>query len=131
MHAPIEVRVANTTVQAEKPWLDQSCQTGPTLYLNATLYRPFLKNPPEWERYYNAFEWLMKDLGGRPHWAKNFISTSKEEFWDMYPKMKDWVELRNAVDPHGVFVNDWLKKNILKDEEDTEATQIRERAKKT
>ena len=131
MHAPIEVRVADTTVQAEKPWLDQSCQTGPTLYLNATLYRPFLRNPPEWKRYYNAFEWLMKDLGGKPHWAKNFISTSKEEFWGMYPKMKDWVELRDTVDPHGVFANDWLKKNILKDEEETEITQIKERIKKT
>ncbi|PWW79817.1 L-gulonolactone/D-arabinono-1,4-lactone oxidase [Tuber magnatum] len=130
-HAPIEVRVADTTLQSEKPWLDQSCQTGPTLYLNATLYRPFLKNPPEWERYYNAFEWLMKDLDGRPHWAKNFVSTSKEEFWGMYPKMKDWVELRDAVDPHGMFANDWLKKNLLKEEDDTEITRIKEPIKET
>jgi D-arabinono-1,4-lactone oxidase len=58
----------------------------------------------------------MKELGGRPHWAKNFVTTTKEEIWEMYPHMKEWVEIRDEVDPERVFVSEWLKKNVLKDE---------------
>jgi D-arabinono-1,4-lactone oxidase len=85
---------------------------GPTLYLNATLYRPFLKDIPHWERYYEAFEYIMKEMGGKPHWAKNFVSTSREELWEMYPNMGKWVKLRNQIDPEEVFVTEWLKRNI-------------------
>lgn len=55
----------------------------------------------------------MKDLGGKPHWAKNFTTATKEEFWGMYPKLGDWVKLREKLDPEGVFASDWLKKNLL------------------
>lgn len=113
VHAPIEVRVSDTTLQPEKPWLDQSYHSGPTLYLNATLYRPFHRNPPEWERYYEAFEYLMKELGGKPHWAKNFTTATKEEFGQMYPKLGDWCKLREELDPQGVFRSGWLERNLL------------------
>ncbi|KAI5851162.1 D-arabinono-1,4-lactone oxidase-domain-containing protein [Morchella snyderi] len=113
VHAPIEVRVSDTTLQPEKPWLDQSYHLGPTLYLNATLYRPFHRNPPEWERYYEAFEYLMKELGGKPHWAKNFTTATKEEFGQMYPKLSDWCKLREELDPQGVFRSGWLERNLL------------------
>ncbi|KAL7271393.1 D-arabinono-1,4-lactone oxidase [Rhizina undulata] len=118
VHAPIEVRISDTTASSSprcRPWLDQSCATGPTLYLNATLYRPFLSDIPEWKRYYEAFEWLMKEMGGKPHWAKNFITVSKDELSSMYPHMEDWVSLRNQIDPEGMFASDWLKRNILGD----------------
>lgn len=113
VHAPIEVRVSDSTHRPGRPWLDQSVADGPTLYLNATLYRPFLTDIPSWKTYYTAFEWLMKDLGGKPHWAKNFITPARGEIWGMYPNMRNWVRLRQQVDPSGVFVTEWLKRNVV------------------
>jgi D-arabinono-1,4-lactone oxidase len=118
VHAPIEVRVTDSSIsQNPRAWLDQSVPDGPTLYLNATLYRPFLRDVPHWRRYYTAFEYLMKDLGGKPHWAKNFVTPTASEFWGMYPDLEKWVKLRDQVDPTGVFVTDWLKRCILDGEE--------------
>lgn len=113
VHAPIEVRVSDTSTTIPRPYLDNTMLDGPTLYINATLYRPYNRDPPCWERYYEAFEWLMKDLGGRPHWAKNFQNVSCEEFWDMYPEMGEWVRVRNEVDPEGMFVGGWHRRNLL------------------
>lgn len=57
----------------------------------------------------------MKEMGGKPHWAKNFTTATKEEFGQMYPRLGDWVKLREELDPEGVFASDWLKKNILQE----------------
>ncbi|PHH76155.1 hypothetical protein CDD80_1749 [Ophiocordyceps camponoti-rufipedis] len=78
VHAPIEVRVCDTTKSKPRPLLDPTADNTPTLFLNATLYRPFGLNPPCHHRYYQAFEWLMSDLDGRPHWAKNFLAGRAE-----------------------------------------------------
>lgn len=114
VHAPIEVRVTDTSTNSEpRPYLDNTVPDGPTLYLNATLYRPYGTDPPCRERYYEAFEWLMKELGGRPHWAKNFSSVTKDEFHGMYPEMKNWLRVRSEVDPDGIFVGDWHRRHLL------------------
>lgn len=55
----------------------------------------------------------MKELGGKPHWAKNFTTATKEEFRIMYPRLGDWVKLREELDPKGVFASEWLNRNIL------------------
>ena len=68
VHAPIEVRVSDSSINSSpRPFLDSSVPDGPTLYINATLYRPFGVEPECRARYYAGFEWLMKELGGRPH----------------------------------------------------------------
>lgn len=113
VHAPIEVRVTDTSATYPRPFLDNTVPDGPTLYLNATLYRPYNRDPPCRERYYEAFEWLMKQMGGRPHWAKNFSTVTREEFHNMYPGMGDWTRIRNEVDPEGIFVGDWHRRLIL------------------
>ncbi|KAH0543256.1 hypothetical protein FGG08_002420 [Glutinoglossum americanum] len=115
VHSPIEVRVSDTTsTTSPLPHLDPSFPTGPTLYLNATLYRPYSRDPPCRTQYYRAFEHLMKDLGGRPHWAKNFSTVTREEIWDMYPNtMKGWLDLRNQVDPEGMFVGRWHRRLLV------------------
>ncbi|KAL9128293.1 MAG: hypothetical protein Q9217_002998 [Psora testacea] len=116
VHAPIEVRVTDTTTTTPRPYLDSTVSDGATLYLNATLYRPYHCDPPCRERYYEAFEWLMKEMGGRPHWAKNFSTVRRDEFYEMYPEMGEWVRIRNEVDPEGMFVGDWHRRLILPDE---------------
>ncbi|KAL8664051.1 MAG: hypothetical protein Q9202_003343 [Teloschistes flavicans] len=118
VHAPIEVRVTDTSTNpGPRPYLDNTVPDGPTLYLNATLYRPYNTDPPCRQRYYEAFEWLMKELGGRPHWAKNFSTVTKEDFQIMYPQLKDWLRVRDQVDPEGIFVGDWHRRHILPDDE--------------
>ena len=116
IHAPLEVRVADTTRRDNdtlKPLLDPTCDTEATLYLNATLYRPYGADPLCRERYYEAFEWLMKDLGGRPHWAKNF-GIGGPEIEGMYGKqLEQWRDVRNEVDPEGLFVGEWHREIVL------------------
>ncbi|KAI9814204.1 MAG: D-arabinono-1,4-lactone oxidase [Pycnora praestabilis] len=125
IHAPIEVRVTDTSNSSPRPYLDNTMPDGPTLYLNATLYRPYNRDPPCRARYYEAFEWLMKELGGRPHWAKNFSNVTRDEFHKMYPEMQDWIRIRNEVDPEGMFVGDWHRRNLLP--EDTGLMPLEER----
>jgi D-arabinono-1,4-lactone oxidase len=120
VHSPVEVRVSDTTVNASaargnRPWLDVTPADGPALYLNATMYRPYFRDPTgeATERYYAAFEWLMRDLGGRPHWAKTF-TVSPDEFASWYGD--DWRafrQVRDAADPEGMFVGPWHRRYLL------------------
>ncbi|KAF8473545.1 D-arabinono-1,4-lactone oxidase-domain-containing protein [Kalaharituber pfeilii] len=152
VHAPIEVRVTDSslhhaTTQAParaRALLDTSCPDGPTLYLNATLYRPYLSrgNAEMRRRYYTAFEWLMREYGGKPHWGKNFVvggggevekgvndvriegedgesvkalPGEGEGVWDeMYgAAVRRWRAVRKRVDPDGVFRTGWLDRTVL------------------
>lgn len=127
VHAPIEVRVTDTSHTSPRPYLDNTMPDGPTLYLNATLYRPYNCDPPCRDRYYQAFEWLMKDLGGRPHWAKNFSTVTKDELHTMYPEMPDWLRIRGEVDPEGMFVGDWHRRNLLPEKKGAPNMMLEER----
>ena len=92
VHAPVEVRVTDSSKSTTpRPHLDPTCTDEPTLYLNATLYRPYNTDPPCTERYYQGFEFLMKELGGKPHWAKNFETTGGD-IEAMYGKGKYTTE---------------------------------------
>lgn len=123
VHAPVEVRVTDTsrflpntdgTGRAQRPYLDITCTEEPTLYLNATLYRPYDQEPPCMETYYRAFEWLMREMGGKPHWAKNFVSVNAHDVEDMYGEdLVTWRRVRESVDPEGMFVGDWHRRTVL------------------
>ncbi|KPI38251.1 putative D-arabinono-1,4-lactone oxidase [Cyphellophora attinorum] len=133
VHCPIEVRVSNAQPASDvlaranggvTPYLSPLARDEPTLYLNATLYRPYGKDPPCWKRYYEAFEWLMRDLGGKPHWAKNFSWTTKEEIRTMYGREMDyWLRVRREVDPDGMFLGEWHVRNLCVLEEDKESAE--------
>ncbi|KAJ5578526.1 Sugar 1-4-lactone oxidase [Penicillium hispanicum] len=114
VHCPIEVRVSDSTNNSNpRPFLDPTCQDGPTLYLNATLYRPYLRDPPCRRRYYEAFEWLMRDMGAKPHWAKNFKTLGSTELHSRYGEdMDEWLKVRREVDPDGMFVGEWHRRNL-------------------
>ncbi|KAK3725344.1 D-arabinono-1,4-lactone oxidase [Vermiconidia calcicola] len=114
VHCPIEVRVSDTTYRSTpRPFLDNTYEDGPTLYLNATLYRPYLQDPPCRDRYYEAFEWLMRELGGKPHFAKNFMYTTSEQMQGMYGEnLKKWSKVRDEVDPEGMFLGEWHRRTF-------------------
>ncbi|KAF3398395.1 hypothetical protein F1880_006167 [Penicillium rolfsii] len=114
VHCPIEVRVSDSSKNPRpRPFLDPTCRDGPTLYLNATLYRPYLRDPPCRQRYYEAFEWLMRDMGARPHWAKNFSTLDSTELHRLYKDdMDEWLKVRQEVDPDGMFLGEWHCRNL-------------------
>jgi len=116
VHAPLEVRVSDTSLTTSpRPYLDPTVQDGPTLYLNATLYRPYHLDPPCRERFYAGFEHLMREMGGRPHWAKNF-TTTRVENESMFGKgLEEWRRMRRECDPEGVFVGPWHRERVLED----------------
>lgn len=120
VHAPVEVRVSDTSnpqlnsvKSTTSPLLDITCHDEPTLYLNATLYRPYHTDPPCRQRYYEAFEWLMLDLGGKPHWAKNFEADGNQIERMYGSSLEQWRKIRNEVDPKGMFVGAWHRKFVL------------------
>ncbi|RMJ26401.1 D-arabinono-1,4-lactone oxidase [Aspergillus sp. HF37] len=114
VHAPVEVRVTDSTKnQKPRPFLDPTRRDGPTLYLNATLYRAYLRDPPSTGRYYEAFEWLMRDLGAKPHWAKNFRMKGCQELRQMYGRdLDEWLKVRKEVDAEGMFLGEWHRRNL-------------------
>jgi D-arabinono-1,4-lactone oxidase len=116
VHAPVEVRITETSNSTTpRPHLDPTCTEEATLYLNATLYRPYNSDPPCRERYYQGFEYLMKELGGKPHWAKNFDATG-EDIEKMYGKqLLEWRRIREEYDPEGMFVGEWHRRIIMGD----------------
>ncbi|KAJ9650137.1 D-arabinono-1,4-lactone oxidase [Neophaeococcomyces mojaviensis] len=117
VHCPVEVRVSDTRNHVEHthtyPFLDPTCHSEPTLYLNATLYRPYGRDPPCRDRYYEAFEWLMRELGGKPHWAKNFMYIDHEQISAMYgDDMTQFLRVRDECDPDGMFLGEWHIRNL-------------------
>lgn len=114
VHAPVEVRVTDSSNSTTpRPHLDPTCSKEPTLYLNATLYRPYNSDPPCRARYYEGFEYLMRELGGKPHWAKNFESSS-EEIEELYgTSLTEWRKIREDADPEGMFVGAWQRRYLL------------------
>ncbi|KAJ0162161.1 putative D-arabinono-1,4-lactone oxidase [Colletotrichum tanaceti] len=118
IHSPVEVRVCDATVhtsagQGNRPFLDSTVADGPTLNLNATMYRPYDLDPPGLRRWFQGFEWLMRDLGGRPHWAKNFDVRNDELAAWYGDDLARWRRLRDDVDPDGLFVGPWHRQFVL------------------
>ncbi|KAK7208112.1 D-arabinono-1,4-lactone oxidase [Myxozyma melibiosi] len=105
-----------------------------TLYINATMYRPFGRDPPI-GKWYTEFEGVMVQYGGRPHWAKNFIGpagilSAEEEkkrikkdgemvgiagvFEKWYGEDgKKFKSIRQKLDPSGLFIGgrEWAVRN--------------------
>ncbi len=58
-----------------------------------------------------AYEEALYALGGRPHWGHiNTLSGSGEFVASMYPRLGDWLEVRAALDPDGVFDSPFTKR---------------------
>ena len=114
VHCPIEVRASDSTYQGTtRPFLDNTCADGPTLYINATLYRAYLNDPPCRDRYYEAFEWLMRELGAKPHYAKNFMYTTSDQLQNILGQdLAKWTKVRNEADPEGMFLGEWHRRSL-------------------
>ncbi len=95
---PIEVRVT----PADDVWLS-------TAYGRDTAYiaiHVFHSAPHE--QYFTDVEAVMTSVGGRPHWGK-MHTRDAGYLADSYPRMQDFLAVRDALDPDHRFGNDYLR----------------------
>ncbi|CAI8507359.1 unnamed protein product [Hanseniaspora opuntiae] len=166
VHVPMEVRCSNTTIPDKHPDYSKRTETsaGPvygnlvrpyldpttttlqysdkvtndqlTLYINATIYRPFGYNTPI-RSWFTEFEQILIAGKGKPHWAKNFIGDlsmlpkdqkpkNKYKDFDMYgmaslfkewfgTRLTKWQNIRTSQDPNNIFLanKEWCERNGL------------------
>ncbi|XP_072046430.1 L-gulonolactone oxidase-like [Amphiura filiformis] len=84
-----------------------------TCFINIIVYRPYGKLIP-YANYWAAYENIVKRVGGRPHWAKAHQETGKE-LADLYPEWDKFCEIRQKMDPQGMFLNEYLERVLCMD----------------
>jgi hypothetical protein len=58
-----------------------------------------------------AYEDALYDYGGRPHWGQvNTLTGSHRLLGSMYPQLDDWLRVRDALDPAGMFDSPFAKR---------------------
>ena len=63
----------------------------------------------DFEPYFREVEKIMVDYGGRPHWGKIHFQ-DKSSLRPLYPEFDKFVELRDRLDPTGMFSNAYLNR---------------------
>ncbi|MFI6904952.1 D-arabinono-1,4-lactone oxidase [Nonomuraea sp. NPDC050394] len=94
---PIEVRVTPPS----DAWLSTAYGRD-SAYIACHIYRP-TPNPA----YFEGVEEIMTRLRGRPHWGK-MHTRDAAYLATVYPRLPDFVALRDRLDPGRVFTNPYL-----------------------
>lgn len=125
----------NTNKLGQYTTVDEVTNDQLTLFVNATMYRPFGFNSKTYN-WFTQFEQVMIEADGEPHWAKNFIGSTelitgplatetikykdyqcrglgkfiKERFQD---NLIEFQKIKSTQDPNGIFETnkDWLLRN--------------------
>ena len=97
---PLEYRY----VSPEEPWLSMAYGEEP--HATISIHRSAFE---DYRAYFNRIEPIFRKYGGRPHWGK-VHSLGHDELNELYPKLRDFKEIREALDPHGRLLNNHLKK---------------------
>jgi FAD-linked oxidoreductase len=63
----------------------------------------------EYAEYFNAVEAILRKYDGRPHWGK-IHNLDASDISSLYPEFQRFIEVRNQLDPEGVFTNDYLRR---------------------
>ncbi len=95
---PIEVRVT----PADDVWLSTASGRD-SAYIAIHVFR----SSPH-EQYFTDVEAVMTAVGGRPHWGK-MHTRDAAYLADAYPKMRDFVAVRDQLDPDRRFGNGYLR----------------------
>jgi L-gulonolactone oxidase len=94
---PVEVRfVAGDDVLLSPAHGRETC------YIAVHMYRGM-----EYEPYFRDVEAIMRSYDGRPHWGKLHFRTAAD-LAPSYPRWSDFIDVRNKLDPDGVFRNAYL-----------------------
>jgi FAD/FMN-containing dehydrogenase len=67
----------------------------------------YMAAAPGIDAYFSGFEQAMSQLGGRPHWGKEF-TVAGQALREMYPRTQQFVELASELDPDKVLRNAFL-----------------------
>jgi FAD/FMN-containing dehydrogenase len=95
---PIEVRVT----PRDDVWLS-------TAYDRDTAYVAIhVFHTAPHEEYFTDVEAVMTSVGGRPHWGK-MHTRDADYLTAAYPRMRDFLAVRDVVDPDRRFGNDYLR----------------------
>ncbi len=97
---PLEYRY----VGAEDPWLSMAYGDHPhaTISIHRTAFE-------DYQPYFDIIEPIFWKYGGRPHWGK-LHSLSHRELTQLYPRFRDFMEIRESLDPDGRMLNPHLRK---------------------
>jgi FAD-linked oxidoreductase len=98
VHFPIECRF----VHADDIWLSPAYQRD-SAYIGVHMYRGMT-----YSSYFYSIEEIFKRYQGRPHWGKMHTRTARE-LAELYPRWHDFLRVRAALDPQGVFLNSYLR----------------------
>jgi FAD-linked oxidoreductase len=98
VHFPIECRF----VHSDDIWLSPAYERE-SAYIAVHMY----KGMP-YRDYFYHIEQIFKRHQGRPHWGKLHLRTTNE-LAELYPRWHDFRRIRDDVDPHGIFLNDYLR----------------------
>jgi len=90
-------------VKGDDSWMSP-CYGRDSCYVGAYQY-----GNKGWQQYQDAVEDLMTPLHGRPHWGKN-CGLQAADFAARYPRYADFAALRQRLDPHGRFLNPFLRR---------------------
>ncbi|GAA2467108.1 D-arabinono-1,4-lactone oxidase [Terrabacter carboxydivorans] len=94
------------TVAADAHWLSSSYG-----HDVVAVHFTWLRDPEQVYAVLRAVEEALLPLGARPHWGKCFVAGVRE-LEPLYPRMGDFRELRDRVDPDRVFGNAFLNRVI-------------------
>jgi len=121
VHAPLEIRV--NAGNGDHAFLSPTRDGKPVIYIGVIMYRPYF-TPVSYRTYFNAYEHLVRSLGGKPHWAKQHNMNAEEARRIFGEGMEKWLQVRNRVDPTGVFVNGFVKRHLLGEREGKESRGV-------
>jgi L-gulonolactone oxidase len=102
-HLPVEIRFTAADDIPLSPTFG-----GARCWIGIVSYIPW-RREIEWRPWFEAFEARMLELGGRPHWAKQF-SVAPERLREMYPEWDAFQALRGRLDPQGRLRNAYTER---------------------
>jgi FAD-linked oxidoreductase len=97
---PVEVRL----VRGDDAWL--SPFQGHAVSGSIAVHHYHAEDPLP---YFADIEPLFREAGGRPHWGK-MNTLGAADFAALYPRWKDFLDVRAALDPEGKMLNPYLRK---------------------
>ena len=98
VHFPLECRF----VHSDDIWLSPAYRRE-SCYLAVHMY----KGMP-YQDYFAHIEEIFRRYQGRPHWGKMHTRTAAE-LAELYPRWHDFRRVRAALDPQGMFLNDYVR----------------------
>lgn len=99
VHFPLECRY----VQGDSIWLSPSYKRD-SAYIAVHMYKGMAFN-----EYFSEVEVIFSAYEGRPHWGK-MHSLQYEDLVNLYPKFPEFLQVRQTLDPEGMFLNEYVRK---------------------